>query len=84
MEYEDLLSCLWDTQGTAGASTSTPHSRKEYSFLKPNMVHEDCTKRELTKFITDSRTWTNKTISEEEKKEIGIVYAALRSVLDSG
>ena len=48
------------------------------------MVHEDCTKRELTKFITDSRTWMNKTISEEEKKEVGIVYAALRSVLDSG
>ena len=48
------------------------------------MVHEDCTKCELTKFITDSRIWMNKTISEEERKEIGIVYAALRSVMDSG
>ena len=26
----------------------------------------------------------NKTISEEERKEIGIVYVALRSVMDSG
>ena len=26
----------------------------------------------------------NKTISEEEMKEIGIVYAALRNVMDSG
>ena len=88
VEHEYLLSCLWDTQSVAGASTSAPvvllHSRKKYSFLKRNMVHEDCTKREHTKFITDSRTWMNKTISEEERKEIGIVYAALRSVMDSG
>ena len=37
-----------------------------------------------TGYITDSRTWMNKTIREKEKKEVGIVYAALRSVLDSG
>ena len=47
------------------------------------MVHSDCTKRELNKFIVDSRTWTSKTISEDEKKEKGIVYAALRTVIDS-
>ena len=28
--------------------------------------------------------WLNKTITEEEKKEEGMVYAALRIVLDSG
>ena len=82
VEHEDPLSFLWDTQNTAGASTSAPavlpHSRKEYSFLKPNMVHEDCNKRELTKFITDGRTWLNKTITEEDKKEVEMVYAALR------
>ena len=48
------------------------------------MVHSDCTKRELNKFIVDSRTWTSKTISEDEKKEKGIDYAALRTVIDSG
>ena len=88
VEYEDLLSCLLDTQSTAGTSTSAPavlpHSRKEYSFLKPNMVHEDCKKKKFTKFITDGRTWLNKTITEEEKKEVWMVYTALRSVLDSG
>ena len=62
IEHEEILSGLWDTQSTArAAGTSSapvvlPHSRKEYAFLKPIMVHEDCTKRELNKFITDSRT----------------------------
>ena len=91
VEHEELLSGVWKTQSSAGAAVTSsapvvlPHSRKEYAFLKPLMVHSDCTKRELNmKFITDSRTWTNKTISEEERKEIGIVYAALRTVIDSG
>ena len=61
-----------------------PRIRKEYDFLKPLTVHSDCTKRELIKFITDGRTWTSKTISEIEMKEKGIVYAALRTVIDDG
>ena len=48
------------------------------------MLHSDCTKRELQKFITDARTWTSKTISETEKNEEGIVFAALRTVIDAG
>ena len=48
------------------------------------MIHEDCNKKELTKFINEGRAWLNKTITEEEKKEEGMVYSSLRSVLDSG
>ena len=85
MEHEGHLSCLLDSQTTAGTSAPTvvSHSRKEYSFLKPNMIHEDCDKKKITMFIIEGRTWLNKTISEEEKKEEGMVYASLRSVLDS-
>ena len=77
-KHEGLLSGVWETQSTSGtASTSAPvvlpRIRKEYDFLKPLMVHSDCTKHELNKFITDSRTWTSKTISEDERKEAGIV-----------
>ena len=66
------------------APAALPRVRKEYDFLKPNMVHSDFTKRELLKFVTDGRTWTSKTISEIERKEEGIVYAALRTVIDAG
>ena len=48
------------------------------------MINQDCTKRELTKFINDGRTWLNKTLTEDEKKEPGMVLAVIRSVLDSG
>ena len=47
------------------------------------MLHSDCTKRELQKFITDARTWIDKTISESERSEAGITFAALRTVLDA-
>ena len=59
IEHEELLSGLWGTQSSAGAAGTSsapvvlPHSRKEYAFLKPIMVHEGCTKRELNKFITN-------------------------------
>ena len=58
------------------------HTRKEYSFLKPNMVHGDCDKKELTKFINEARICLNKTITEEERKEEGMIYASLQSGLD--
>ena len=68
VKHEELLSIL--LEGTEAqsvtASTAAPavlHSRKEYSFLKPVMINEDCTKRELTKFINDGRTWLNKTLT---------------------
>ena len=61
-----------------------PRVRKEYVFLKPIMIHSDCTKRELLKFVGDGRTWTSKTISEIKRKKEGIVYAALRTVIDAG
>ena len=84
-EHENLLAGVW---GTGPANTSVaalpPRVRKEYDFLKPTMVHSDCTKRELLKFVGDGRTWTSKTISEIEAKEEGIVYAALRTVIDAG
>ena len=37
----------------------------------------------VTKFINEARIWLNKTITEEEKKEEGMIFASLRSVLDS-
>ena len=54
-EHEALLTGVWGT-GTASTSVAPallPRVRKEYDFLKPNMVHSDCTKRELLKFVTD-------------------------------
>ena len=66
------------------ASAIVTHSRKEYSFLKPVMINEDCSKSELAKFINDARTWLNKTLTESEKLEPGMVLAVIRSVLDSG
>ena len=86
IEHEALLTGVWKT-GTASTSVVPallPRVRKEYDFLKPNMVHSDCTKRALLKFVTDGRTWTSKTISEIERKEEGIVYTALRTVIDAG
>ena len=85
-EHETLLTGVWET-GPASTSVATalpPSVRKDFDFLKPNMLHSDCTKRELQKFITDGRTWTSKTISETERNEEGIVYAALRTVIDAG
>ena len=67
----------------SAAPTVVSHARKEYSFLKPSMVHGYCDKKELTKFIGEARIWLNKTITEEEKKEEGMIYASLRSMLDS-
>ena len=89
VEHEGLLSGVWETQSSSGAAGTSapmvlPRIRKEYDFLKHLIVHSDCTKRGLNKFITDSRTLTSKTISEDERKEAGIVYAALRTVIDSG
>ena len=92
LKHEGLLSILLEgheAQSGTGSSIAAPamampHSRKEYSFLKPVMINEDCTKHELTKFINDGRAWLNKTLTEDEKKEPGMVLAAMRSVLDSG
>ena len=79
---------LEDEQGVVASVVTAPapvtYSRKEYNFLKPVMISEDCTKKELTKFINDARTWLNKTLTEPEKKEPGMVLAVIRSVLDSG
>ena len=51
-EHENLLDGVWET-GTTNASVAPlpPRVRKEYDFLKPNMIHSDCTKRELQKFV---------------------------------
>ena len=49
VEHEGLLSCLLDSQTPADTSAPTvvSHSRKEYAFLKPNMIHEDCDKKNI-------------------------------------
>ena len=89
VKHEGLLAILLEGEQSVTASVAAPaiaisHSRKEYSFLKPVMINEDCSKRELTKFIKDARTWLNKTLTEDEKQEPGMVLAVIRSVLDSG
>ena len=77
VEHESLLTGV----GESGSATSTsaalplPRSRKDYEYLKPNMLNIDCSKRELQKFITDARTWIEKTISESERSEAGIIFA---------
>ena len=58
VQHEDLLSILLESTEAQSvtASIAAPamlHSRKEYSFLKPVMMNEDCSKRKLTKFIND-------------------------------
>ena len=85
MELQDLFSCLLSTQApvATAAPTVVSHARKEYSFLKPSMVHGDCDKKELTKFINEARIWLNKTITEEERKEEGMIYASLWNMLDT-
>ena len=54
VEYQNLLSCLFNSQPPAAvAPTVVAQTRKEYGFLKPKpcMIHRDCTKKELLKFI---------------------------------
>ena len=73
-----------DSVGSSVAAALPPRVRKEYDFLKPSMVHIDCSKRELLKFFGDGRNWTSKTISETESREKGIVYGLIRTVIDAG
>ena len=37
----------------------------------------------VTKFINEARIWLNKTITEEERKEEGMIYASLWNMLDT-
>ena len=62
VEHESLLTGVWGTGPVSTHVTTTlpPRSRKDYDYLKPNMLHSDCTKMEFQKFITDGRTWTSK------------------------
>ena len=61
VQHEELLSVLTEEESSAVAS-SVPappvvsHSRKEFSFLKPAIINGDCSKRELKKFLDDTRT----------------------------
>ena len=89
VKHEGLLAILLEGEQSVTAPVAAPaiamsHSRKEYNFLKPVMINEDCSKRELVKFIKDAKTWLNKTLTEDEKQEPGMVLAVIRSVLDSG
>ena len=80
VEYQNLLSCLLTTQVSVSAAPAVvTHTRKEYSFLKPCMVHGNYTKKELIKFIGEAKIWLDRTITEEEKKDKCMIYASLRS-----
>ena len=73
-----------EAAGTSVAVALPPRVRKEYDFLKPSIVHIDCSKKELLKFFGDGRNWTSKTISESESRDKGIVYGLIRTVIDAG
>ena len=47
VEHESLLSGVWEAgaASTSAAPAVPPRIRKEYDFLKPSMIHSDCTKR---------------------------------------
>ena len=84
VQHESLLNGVGVSgPGTSSTSSSLPRSRKEYEYLKPVLLTIDCNKRELQKFITDAKIWIEKTLSETERGESGMVLAALRSVLDA-
>ena len=40
----------------------------EYGYLKPGMIMGDCSKKELQKFLADSKIWLQKCLTEEDKK----------------
>ena len=87
VKHEGLLAILLEGEQSVSAPVVAPaivNSRKEYNFLKPVMINEDCSKRELVKFIKDAKTWLNKTLTEDEAQEPGMILAVIRSVLDSG
>ena len=88
VQHEELLSVLTEEENIAvvSAPAAPPvvsHSRKEFSFLKPAIINGDCTKRELKKFLDDTETWLNKTLTQSEREEPGMVLAVIKSVLDS-
>ena len=58
------------------------HTRKEYGFLKPSMIHGECTKKELLKFIGEGKIWLEKSMTEEEKKDKRMVLALVKNLLD--
>ena len=81
-----MLSVLAEEGNTAASAPAPPtvtHSRKEFSFLKPAIINGDCTKRELKKFQDDTETWLNKTLTQAERDEPGIVLAVIKAVLYS-
>ena len=84
VQHESLLDGVGEPGSvTTSTALSLPRSRKEYEYLKPVSLNIDCNKRELQKFITDARIWIEKILSEAERSESGMVFAALRSVLDA-
>ena len=84
VQHESLLNGVGvPPSASSSSSSSAPRSRKEYEYLKPALLSIDCNKRELQKFITDAKIWIEKTLSETERNESGMVLAALRSVLDA-
>ena len=84
VEHEGLLTALGESAAASSSAVSVvPRSRKEYEYLKPSLLSIDCSKKELQKFKTEAQTWIEKTLSEAERGESGMIFAALRTVLDS-
>ena len=62
VKYQNLLSCLFTSQTPTVATTVVAHTRKKYGYLKPSMIHGDCTKKELVKFIGEGKIWLEKSM----------------------
>ena len=46
------------------------------------MIHGECTKKELLKFIGEGKIWLEKSMTEEEKKDKRMVLALVKNLLD--
>ena len=85
-ESRHLLEILFEpeqpVQQVLPQSNTLVNQRKDYSYLRPRTLNFDCTKKELAKFITDSKVWISKALSEEDQSDPRLVWASVRSAVD--
>ena len=81
-----LLSCLFSSESTVQQvlpqSTTMINQRKDYSYLRPRVLNFDCSRKELAKFVQDSKVWIDKALSQDDRSDPRLVWASIRSILD--
>ena len=58
------------------------NQRKDYSYLRPRVLNFDCSRKELAKFVQDSKVWIDKALSQDDRSDPRLVWASIRSILD--